>query len=138
MESNASLERRGSLFFSPSMLDAVDHAVNKEARSPSPEHATKGIPTERPKRELPTISISRHRNQSETQYADTEVSHQIYNDQKYLFHMQYGKYLCNTFVRVSFVVNCALFQHKFKRRGSSRHSVCFKVNETPCIFAYCS
>lgn len=78
MESNASLERRGSLFFSSSMLEAVDHAVNKEFRSPSPEHTSKVFPTERPKRELPSISISRHRHQSETQYADTEVSNQIY------------------------------------------------------------
>lgn len=75
MESNASLERRGSLFFTASMLDAVDHSVHKEHRSPSPDHLPKLFPTtEKPKREIPSISISRHRHQSETQYADTEVS----------------------------------------------------------------
>lgn len=75
MESTASLERRGSLFFSPSMLDTVDHSVNKEIlRSPSPENSPKLFPTEKPKRDLPTISISRHRHQSEAQYADTEVN----------------------------------------------------------------
>lgn len=74
MESNASLERRGSLFFAPSMLDTVDHSPIKEQRSPSPERGQKGFPLEKPKKEVPTISISRHRHQSESQqYADTEV-----------------------------------------------------------------
>lgn len=67
MESNASLERRGSLFFSSSLLDAVDSAgFSKDLRSPSPEHKSFA---ER-KREVPRV-----RTQSETQYADTEVSH---------------------------------------------------------------
>lgn len=77
MESNASLERRGSLFFAPSMLDTVDHSVNKDIRSPSPDHAPKVFPVDKPKREVPSISISRHRHQSETQYADTEVSEEV-------------------------------------------------------------
>ncbi|VEN63546.1 unnamed protein product [Callosobruchus maculatus] len=66
MESNASLERRGSMFFTLNQLDVVDHA--KDVRSPSPEE-----PREFRKREAAAMSISRHRHQSEAQYADTEV-----------------------------------------------------------------
>lgn len=65
MESNTSLERRGSLFFSSSLLDSVDNAgFSKDLRSPSPEHK---ILAEK-KKDLP-----RYRTQSEAQYADTEV-----------------------------------------------------------------
>ncbi|KAJ8912271.1 hypothetical protein NQ315_008318 [Exocentrus adspersus] len=65
MESTASLERRGSLFFSSTLLDAVDSVgFSKDFRSPSPEH--KVLAEKR--REIP-----RFRTQSDTQYADTEV-----------------------------------------------------------------
>nr|CAI5842293.1 unnamed protein product [Callosobruchus analis] len=66
MESNASLERRGSMFFTSNQLDVVDHT--KDMRSPSPEE-----PREFKKRDASAMSISRHRHQSEAQYADTEV-----------------------------------------------------------------
>ncbi|KAJ8946070.1 hypothetical protein NQ318_009196 [Aromia moschata] len=72
MESSAALERRGSLYFSSAVLDAVDHAgVSKEhLRSPSPEQ--KHFLSERFKRE-PVANLLRYRPQSDTQYADTEV-----------------------------------------------------------------
>lgn len=74
MESNASLERRGSMFFSPTTLDALDHAhYHEHLRSPSPEEAKKEIKLEKPKKDIPVISINRHKSNSETQYADTEV-----------------------------------------------------------------
>lgn len=65
MEGNigSPLDRRGSLYFSPSSLDVLDSAKEQPAKLPSPE-----------KRLKPVVNISRHRNISETQYADTEVS----------------------------------------------------------------
>ncbi|CAH1104784.1 unnamed protein product [Psylliodes chrysocephalus] len=64
MEGNigSPLDRRGSLYFSPSSLDVLDSAKEQPAKLPSPE-----------KRLKPVVNISRHRNISETQYADTEV-----------------------------------------------------------------
>ncbi|XP_018569605.1 probable phosphorylase b kinase regulatory subunit alpha isoform X2 [Anoplophora glabripennis] len=65
MESNTSLERRGSLFFSSNLLDTIDGAgFSKDLRSPSPEHKILA----ETKREAPRL-----RTQSDAQYADTEV-----------------------------------------------------------------
>ncbi|KAG5886712.1 hypothetical protein JTB14_015776 [Gonioctena quinquepunctata] len=75
MESDASLERRGSMFFGHS-FDKVDNASSSRDAFPTPSPERKKSAIEPPKelrRELPNISISRHRNMSETQYADTEV-----------------------------------------------------------------
>ncbi|KAJ8984957.1 hypothetical protein NQ317_007827 [Molorchus minor] len=65
MESNASLERRGSLYFSSTVLDTVDHAslTKDHLRTPSPEQ----------KQYAEKLKRERHRSQNETQYADTEV-----------------------------------------------------------------
>ncbi|XP_050501218.1 probable phosphorylase b kinase regulatory subunit alpha isoform X3 [Diabrotica virgifera virgifera] len=65
MEGNTSLERRSSMFFSPAVLDQVDNAKDDSMRTPSPE--------KKPLMPKPSINVSRHRHQSETQYADTEV-----------------------------------------------------------------
>ncbi|XP_072403281.1 probable phosphorylase b kinase regulatory subunit alpha isoform X1 [Diabrotica undecimpunctata] len=65
MEGNTSLERRSSMFFSPAVLDQVDNAKDDSTRTPSPE--------KKPPMPKPTINVTRHRHQSETQYADTEV-----------------------------------------------------------------
>lgn len=66
MESNATLERRGSIFFSANS-DVVDSVDNKGDKSPKVL-----TPEKRP--ELPVLSVPRHRTQSESQhYADTEV-----------------------------------------------------------------
>ncbi|CAH1964742.1 unnamed protein product [Acanthoscelides obtectus] len=67
MESEASLERRGSMFFTSNQLDVVDHS--KDMRSPSPEEPNR----EFRKRETPAVTISKYRQQSDSQYADTEV-----------------------------------------------------------------
>ncbi|KAJ8936869.1 hypothetical protein NQ314_012133 [Rhamnusium bicolor] len=72
MEGNATLERRGSMFFSLHLLDAVDHAGKDQIRSPSPELKPKDW-TEKQKKDLPATSTTRFRTQSEIQYADTEV-----------------------------------------------------------------
>lgn len=66
MESNATLERRGSIFFSANS-DVVDSADNKGDKSPK-------VVTPEKRTELPVLSVPRHRTQSESQqYADTEV-----------------------------------------------------------------
>ncbi|XP_060531826.1 probable phosphorylase b kinase regulatory subunit alpha isoform X1 [Cylas formicarius] len=71
MESNVTLERRGSMFFTANPIDAVDNG-RREIRSPTPEEEKK-VRKEAGKKELPAISAPKHRTQSETQYADTEV-----------------------------------------------------------------
>nr|XP_023025645.1 probable phosphorylase b kinase regulatory subunit alpha [Leptinotarsa decemlineata] len=76
MESNESLERRGSMFFSASSIDKVDNPFihRDKLRTPSPERKKSSVESPRESRkELPNISITRHRNISETQYAETEV-----------------------------------------------------------------
>ncbi|CAH0561386.1 unnamed protein product [Brassicogethes aeneus] len=75
MESNASLERRGSMWFG-SWQDTVDSPHHRDyLRSPSPEERKRKkedvLSPEKPK--VPAISVSRHKANSETQYADTEV-----------------------------------------------------------------
>lgn len=82
MESNASLERRGSMYFSPTALDAVDHAhIHEHVRSPSPEEARiskHDIKPNKPKKDIPVININRHKSNSEAQYADTEVKYSCF------------------------------------------------------------
>ncbi|XP_074037667.1 probable phosphorylase b kinase regulatory subunit alpha isoform X1 [Leptinotarsa decemlineata] len=76
MESNESLERRGSMFFSASSIDKVDNPFmhRDKLRTPSPERKKSSVESPRElRKELPNISITRHRNISETQYAETEV-----------------------------------------------------------------
>lgn len=69
MESNATLERRGSIFFSANM-DSVDNAPG-DVKYPKLDKLSK-IPEK--KKDLPVINVVRHRTQSESQqYADTEV-----------------------------------------------------------------
>ncbi|KAH0999733.1 hypothetical protein HUJ04_008118 [Dendroctonus ponderosae] len=71
MESNETLERRGSIFFSAS-ADLPDSGTG-DVKYPTLEKNPK-VPTPEKKIELPIISVSRHRAQSESQqYADTEV-----------------------------------------------------------------
>jgi phosphorylase kinase alpha/beta subunit len=72
MEGNATIERRGSMFIT-NWQDAVDHSGPQEhLRSPSPE-APKADQSKPPKKLVPSASITRHKNNSEAQYADTEV-----------------------------------------------------------------
>lgn len=72
MESNETLERRGSIFFSAS-TDLPDSGTTGDVKYPTLEKNTK-VSTPEKKLELPIISVSRHRAQSESQqYADTEV-----------------------------------------------------------------
>jgi phosphorylase kinase alpha/beta subunit len=72
MEGNATIERRGSMFIT-NWQDAVDHSAPQEhLRSPSPE-APKADQSKPPKKLVPSASITRHKNNSEAQYADTEV-----------------------------------------------------------------
>ncbi|XP_066250095.1 probable phosphorylase b kinase regulatory subunit alpha isoform X2 [Euwallacea similis] len=64
MESNATLERRGSIFFSADAVDASDAKLERTSNVSSPEK----------KSEVPVLSVPKHRTQSESQhYADTEV-----------------------------------------------------------------
>lgn len=72
------VERKKSVFNGP----ASSEEVKLKTRSPSPEdrfvkpvHVLKNIsPRTTPPKDVPTITIGRHRNQSESQsYADTEV-----------------------------------------------------------------
>ncbi|CAH1160226.1 unnamed protein product [Phaedon cochleariae] len=75
MESKASLERRGSMFFACHPLDTVDNASKDQLISTSPDQKQR-MPMDAPKktkRELPSISVTRHRHMSETQYDGTEV-----------------------------------------------------------------
>ncbi|XP_063909483.1 probable phosphorylase b kinase regulatory subunit alpha isoform X2 [Zophobas morio] len=71
MEGNATIERRGSMFIASNWQDSVDHASAEHARSPSPEPQKTDPLTQ--KRTVPNISVTRHKTNSETQYADTEV-----------------------------------------------------------------
>jgi phosphorylase kinase alpha/beta subunit len=72
MEGNATIERRGSMFIT-NWQDAVDHSAPQEhLRSPSPE-VPKADQSKPPKKLVPSASITRHKNNSEAQYADTEV-----------------------------------------------------------------
>jgi phosphorylase kinase alpha/beta subunit len=72
MEGNATIERRGSMFIT-NWQDAVDHSAPQEhLRSPSPE-APKADQSKPPKKLVPSASVTRHKNNSEAQYADTEV-----------------------------------------------------------------
>ncbi|XP_030754514.1 probable phosphorylase b kinase regulatory subunit alpha [Sitophilus oryzae] len=69
MESNATLERRGSIFFSSNVADAID---GQAIEIKSPEKIAKD--NAETKKEPPILSISRHKAQSESQtYADTEI-----------------------------------------------------------------
>ncbi|CAG9764176.1 unnamed protein product [Ceutorhynchus assimilis] len=71
MESNETLERRGSIFFSQTS-DAVDNSSAGDLKSH--QSSDKGTHLERKTDVVPIISISRHRTQSESQqYADTEI-----------------------------------------------------------------
>ncbi|KAL3267411.1 hypothetical protein HHI36_011540 [Cryptolaemus montrouzieri] len=65
MESNSVLERRTSMYFSPSS-DTVDSAC-------SPSSSDKVEIKSQPKTPVPVINIGRYKANSETQYADTEV-----------------------------------------------------------------
>lgn len=70
MESNETLERRGSIFFSAN-TDNVDSSAGDKF---STLEKTSKVVTPEKKFELPVISVSRHRTASETQqYAETEV-----------------------------------------------------------------
>ncbi|KAL1509747.1 hypothetical protein ABEB36_004437 [Hypothenemus hampei] len=70
MESNASLERRGSIFFS-SNPDAIDSGT--DIKNVSVDNSPKISSLEK-KNELPVMNVGKHRTQSESQqYADTEI-----------------------------------------------------------------
>ncbi|XP_056637875.1 probable phosphorylase b kinase regulatory subunit alpha isoform X2 [Diorhabda carinulata] len=70
MEGNVSLDRRSSLYFPQISIDVADYSKEDMKRTPSPEKNPKLMKTES---RTPVVSITRHRHQSETQYADTEV-----------------------------------------------------------------
>ncbi|XP_044256007.1 probable phosphorylase b kinase regulatory subunit alpha isoform X1 [Tribolium madens] len=72
MEGNSTIERRGSMFLT-NWQDTVDNATQLDhARSPSPE-STPQMAKDFQRKNIPNINVTRHKTNSETQYADTEV-----------------------------------------------------------------